>query len=331
MRGKQIHYLQTPPCPRLIPAHAGKTPTAPTASSRDSAHPRSRGENSLDLREVSLVPGSSPLTRGKPRWRPQVDEHRGLLPAHAGKTDRRVNQPHDSWAHPRSHGENKTISPTASKRAGSSPLTRGKRLRPSRRGCGQRLIPAHAGKTCSQRCGCGRRRAHPRSRGENLAGRRGAGAGYGSSPLTRGKRDRDRGRRVLGRLIPAHAGETGRACFRSRLRPAHPRSRGENEAHCLVPSGVYGSSPLTRGKHPRIQGAKHHCRLIPAHAGKTAVVSLEQLAPAAHPRSRGENLPLGANVNGTSGSSPLTRGKLAGGLDFGRAGRLIPAHAGKTL
>ena len=30
------------------------------------------------------------------------------------------------------------------------------------------------------------------------------------------------------------------------------------------------------------------------------------------------------------GSSPLTRGKLPGGLIAARAGRLIPAHAGKT-
>ena len=33
----------------LIPAHAGKTQTAPTVSSRDSAHPRSRGENLTEV------------------------------------------------------------------------------------------------------------------------------------------------------------------------------------------------------------------------------------------------------------------------------------------
>ena len=50
---------------RLIPAHAGKTLFERLGRNQGRAHPRSRGENSLALREVSLVPGSSPLTRGK--------------------------------------------------------------------------------------------------------------------------------------------------------------------------------------------------------------------------------------------------------------------------
>ena len=70
---------------------------------------------------------------------------------------------------------------------GSSPLTRGKPpdLMPSH--TVERLIPAHAGKTRGSSGRSGLPGAHPRSRGENLAGLLVFLVGEGSSPLTRGK------------------------------------------------------------------------------------------------------------------------------------------------
>ena len=50
---------------RLIPAHAGKTPTAANTLPDARAHPRSRGENRRPLRPWPVRWGSSPLTRGK--------------------------------------------------------------------------------------------------------------------------------------------------------------------------------------------------------------------------------------------------------------------------
>ena len=215
-------------------------------------------------------------------------------------------------------------------RGGSSPLTRGKQSIASQRRRTPRLIPAHAGKTCSQRCGCGRRRAHPRSRGENLAGRRGAGrvtahprsrgenkkvplgasGQAGSSPLTRGKLPAVRLDSRPSRLIPAHSGKTKPTAWCRPACTAHPRSRGENELPQTrnVLSG--GSSPLTRGKPAGPPRRRAGRRLIPAHAGKTAGA--------------------GAGIAARSGSSPLTRGKHREVDKRGDATRLIPAHAGKT-
>ena len=51
-------------------------------------------------------------------------------------------------------------------------------------------------------------RAHPRSRGENEYQARKSVAVLGSSPLTRGKRNRLRQAYLDGGLIPAHAGKT---------------------------------------------------------------------------------------------------------------------------
>ena len=133
----------------LIPAHAGKTPAwIRTVMSRP-AHPRSRGENRRGISVSKRGTGSSPLTRGK-RYRVLCGCGRcRLIPAHAGKTC----PPSDGWgwgpAHPRSRGENSRTATPARSRSGSSPLTRGKRRRPSTHQSVGRLIPAHAGKTWS--------------------------------------------------------------------------------------------------------------------------------------------------------------------------------------
>ncbi|ERH21014.1 hypothetical protein HMPREF1980_02430 [Actinomyces sp. oral taxon 172 str. F0311] len=70
----------------------------------------------------------------------------------------------------------------------------------------------------------------------------------GSSPLTRGKLTQlDLQIEQIG-LIPAHAGKTDRCPLARRVRPAHPRSRGENINDALQALLDEGSSPLTRGK-----------------------------------------------------------------------------------
>ena len=152
----------------------------------------------------------------------------------------------------------------------------------------------------------------------------------GSSPLTRGKLVGLLGRRLRGRLIPAHAGKTLRPTSRGALAWAHPRSRGENFSHVIRMSPSAGSSPLTRGKQPRRPRCRPRDRLIPAHAGKTSSFRYADLSVPAHPRSRGENAATSGATTSVFGSSPLTRGKQLS--DARRRGyrRLIPAHAGKT-
>ena len=71
---------------RLIPAHAGKTTTAPRRLSALWAHPRSRGENNPISSQRPARSGSSPLTRGKLDAEGQAALRRRLIPAHAGKT-----------------------------------------------------------------------------------------------------------------------------------------------------------------------------------------------------------------------------------------------------
>ena len=213
---------------------------------------------------------------------------------------------------------------------GSSPLTRGKLELDAHARRIPRLIPAHAGKTCSQARSLGSRAAHPRSRGENLTDPSRQLQDPGSSPLTRGKRLPRYHWYQFYRLIPAHAGKTPRSrAFRGCLR-AHPRSRGENTAKPVEAGWAEGSSPLTRGKHVVPKLGTRFSGLIPAHAGKTRPAPASTIRREAHPRSRGENPFHRRAPHRSTGSSPLTRGKRFCPPHGGRFVRLIPAHAGKT-
>ena len=131
----------------LIPAHVGKTVTSRCMWRRLWAHPRSRGENDVTPISATGIVGSSPLTWGKRRPALWSDAVGGLIPAHAGKTPFATRPAASNGAHPRSRGENSMPSMRRLTFSGSSPLTRGKRVRGGD-GHGDRgLIPAHAGKT----------------------------------------------------------------------------------------------------------------------------------------------------------------------------------------
>ena len=172
--------------------------------------------------------------------------------------------------------------------------------------------------------------AHPRSRGENPGHFMSHLWLVGSSPLTRGKRPAPAWCGQGDGLIPAHAGKTGFINGISSMIGAHPRSRGENDGVQVARRLGQGSSPLTRGK-PRGMGTTPRPRgLIPAHAGKTAATPRHAPVCRAHPRSRGENDRVGAQVYNDVGSSPLTRGKPRKGSVRPHGVGLIPAHAGKT-
>ena len=171
----------------LIPAHAGKTALTRRWAPCERAHPRSRGENLSRCGPGSKSHGSSPLTRGKLVRSVVASVGSGLIPAHAGKTRLDAGRDASSWAHPRSRGENDIRDDNDASRHGSSPLTRGKLIADTHGLAEIRLIPAHAGKTVRRRPSKVNSRAHPRSRGENLARYVRGGAVAGSSPLTRGK------------------------------------------------------------------------------------------------------------------------------------------------
>ena len=134
---------------------------------------------------------------------------------------------------------------------------------------GQRITPAHAGKSC----GCGRipqgRADHPRACGEKTPVRFYENGVPGSPPRMRGKGVKARYERVAVGITPAYAGKRALSVWRSAFTRDHPRVCGEK----LLDEQ---SKPIGKGSPPRMRG-KGHLRLLhlavsgitPAYAGKS--------------------------------------------------------------
>ena len=172
--------------------------------------------------------------------------------------------------------------------------------------------------------------AHPRSRGEHISRPTTARASIGSSPLARGTRSVGTCHVAVSRLIPARAGNTVPMITPPSVHTAHPRSRGEHEEWLRGGKVHFGSSPLARGTLYGFFLAMRLLRLIPARAGNTSPYPRANPNGQAHPRSRGEHVPLTARDPRKPGSSPLARGTHHVVLWRYYCARLIPARAGNT-
>ena len=94
--------------------------------------------------------------------------------------------------------------------------------------------------------------------------------------------------------------------------------------------GLSGSSPRMRGKHDRYGHAVAQRRIIPAHAGQTALSSSSLVNATDHPRACGANVSSQSAMARKSGSSPRMRGKQLPIAKMLAHVRIIPAHAGQT-
>ena len=110
----------------------------------------------------------------------------------------------------------------------------------------------------------------------------------------------------------------------------HPRSRGEYFGFRHACLKTRGSSPLSRGIHLEKSVPLLILRIIPALAGNTHFQPPGVRHTLDHPRSRGEYHASVSPANPIQGSSPLSRGILAGSRDFFKPYRIIPALAGNT-
>ena len=110
----------------------------------------------------------------------------------------------------------------------------------------------------------------------------------------------------------------------------HPRSRGVYAFAISTLTEAFGSSPLARGLPIVIRAVHGACRIIPARAGFTTQVNLNDATVADHPRSRGVYVRQIRKWIAGAGSSPLARGLLCVLLDAEEQLRIIPARAGFT-
>ena len=275
-------------------------------------HPRIRGEHHKGVIDGLRTAGSSPHTRGAPRFRSCCRRRLRIIPAYAGST----------------------IGEDSGRQfeGGSSPHTRGA---PS---------PTHGTRPmCPD---------HPRIRGEHTPPWPCHAPWAGSSPHTRGAQQVDGHVVQHRGIIPAYAGSTQIGVDLLEILPDHPRIRGEHLVLSRRHPPDEGSSPHTRGAlflpslssllmmdHPRIRGEHstpprsrpRHPRIIPAYAGST---QFEQSSPHSrgdHPRIRGEHDPSTGMSLQQMGSSPHTRGARLGCQCCQSGVGIIPAYAGSTV
>ena len=153
---------------------------------------------------------------------------------------------------------------------------------------GQRITPAHAGKSC----GCGRipqgRADHPRACGEKTPVRFYENGVPGSPPRMRGKGVKARYERVAVGITPAHAGKRRRSPSTPRRWKDHPRACGEKDLSEAGADELGGSPPRMRGKVNFPAQVRPFHGITPAHAEKRRAKPTSWTGPGDHPRVCGE-------------------------------------------
>ena len=130
----------------------------------------------------------------------------------------------------------------------------------------------------------------------------------GSSPRVRGTDIVRASCLLIGRIIPACAGNSAYAASRLNKARDHPRVCGEQ---CLTGCrrwGLQGSSPRVRGTAVVGVPKTAQSRIIPACAGNSDRETLAQLIAEDHPRVCGEQFPILFLKYFLLGSSPRVRG-----------------------
>ena len=88
----------------IIPAHAGLTRTKFNMVNERRDHPRACGAHSAVMAPAFIIPGSSPRMRGSPDRRQDHLADGGIIPAHAGLTQRSRQMSASCRDHPRACG-----------------------------------------------------------------------------------------------------------------------------------------------------------------------------------------------------------------------------------
>ena len=274
---------------RFIPAFAGNTYRRPAAGATRPVHPRVCGEHLPGSASASAAAGSSPRLRGT---RPV--EILGLgpqrfIPAFAGNTFARFNDPTPVPVHPRVCGEHSLSNRSDTLYSGSSPRLRGTPRRRQREHFYRRFIPAFAGNTAAASMPRSSTAVHPRVCGEHHDFRPYVVVGLGSSPRLRGTLSDSFQLIVWFRFIPAFAGNTGLLRPRRPYATVHPRVCGEHPNFFFATHSSVGSSPRLRGTRRGLSAGGGFVRFIPAFAGNTLVRPLPRAHRRVHPRVCGEH------------------------------------------
>ena len=211
------------------------------------ALPRPRGDRPARKGDASMLPLSTPPTRGSAvRWC-GVSDHIPLYPAHAGIGLNQRRQPVSCCPLPRPRGDRPTPTTPRHTRRNSTPPTRGSAATEDTGGSTNGLYPAHAGIGLAEVRSQSAAMALPRPRGDrpdigHLMDLSGV-----SPPPTRGSACSIALELSKSNLSPAHAGIGLHRQDGALSNPPLPRPRGDRPvADDLLHLGI-PSPPPTRG------------------------------------------------------------------------------------
>ena len=225
-------------------------------------------------------------------------------------------------------GERSVQAANAGSSVGSSPRARGTGTVPAQSGQASRFIPACAGNGSGRTGDSAPCAVHPRVRGERQDPTRPSRPPSGSSPRARGTAQASGCNDLLGRFIPACAGNGAAASTPSASPTVHPRVRGERALPDHPGGRMSGSSPRARGTDPGTLPQHEPVRFIPACAGNGTPLLAHLVQTPVHPRVRGERTLDLDNPVAQLGSSPRARGTAVPRPSPAAPGRFIPACAG---
>ena len=152
----------------------------------------------------------------------------------------------------------------------------------------------------------------------------------GSPPRVREKRFISSSRRHLSRITPACAGKTLHVLPSHLFGWDHPRVGGKNSTLSVLLKKVLGSPPRVREKLSPTLAHSIKCRITPACAGKTEILTIHSTFKRDHPRVCGKNVVSTAGGNDGTGSPPRVREKPFSFTFLLFYRRITPACAGKT-
>ena len=272
--------------------------------------------------------GSSPRVRGTESIATLSAAPFRFIPACAGNGPIGPSSSGSPSVHPRVCGERGRALEDLVLGDGSSPRVRGTGLALGALAQSRRFIPACAGNGWRSTKQSRSLSVHPRVCGERTELLPGRISTAGSSPRVRGTVD-ERGLLLLvGRFIPACAGNGyGGSHLRSQ-RPVHPRVCGERDRFAAQFGRLHGSSPRVRGTVRKTSPEEPRARFIPACAGNGRVYHTDERGRMVHPRVCGERSAWKPASAAYSGSSPRVRGTVGPAESSPDHQRFIPACAG---
>ncbi len=187
MRGKGKWENLTKTIIRITPAYAGKSQFGRSIQFQSKDHPRLCGEKTLNRNGQTRNLGSPPPMRGKAQRPYKPHGARGITPAYAGKSSKKLDLSNRRQDHPRLCGEKDAGSVVDIVYQGSPPPMRGKVNFRSISNGTDGITPAYAGKRPFRGAILPACQDHPRLCGEKQACILCKYTNMGSPPPMRGK------------------------------------------------------------------------------------------------------------------------------------------------